>query len=412
MATKGVKKQVAVGSATDEVKLVESDPFAAKVEQPLIKKQSAKKASAKASVKSKAGKTTAGRSAKTVSLDPFAGVAAGTSLTRKPPTKMKKAVAKMPSTPGAKVAKKGASGLMDEITAPLPQVELSASFKVLAEPELPELPRENRARLLMQSPTSLYFYWSIRENPYHLLRDAFGGETGSYMLVLKLRNLGRDTEEIFPADAEGNWWFDVESDGRYQAEIGFYAPNRPYFRIVYSNIVETPRRRPSQRTASEADWKVSANKFAEVLDISGFSSDAFEVAMAGDNQIAAESITHAAFSRFVGARPDGLRGIEAEDIRYAMIALASGMKFEDLRGKISHDLAAILQENAEKLTASKALNALSEYFDVDEAEFSEGRLGGAVYGASLLHFPRTLKTRSLSPRYSPIGSHSYGTSST
>ena len=65
----------------------------------------------------------------------------------------------------------------------------SRAFLELAEPKLPELTRENRARLLMQSPTRLYFYWSVGKNPFHTLNRAIGGGTGSYTLVLKLIDL-------------------------------------------------------------------------------------------------------------------------------------------------------------------------------------------------------------------------------
>lgn len=292
------------------------------------------------------------------------------------------------------------------VSAATSEPQRSAAFNVLAEPKLPEIKRENRARLLMQTPTRLYFYWSVRENPWQLLRDAFGSDTGSYALVLKLTNLRRDSEQIHPVEAEGNWWFDVEPDGEYQAEIGFYAPNRPYFRIVYSNVLETPRRAPSPRAATEAHWTVSANKFAEVLDVAGFSSDAFDVVLAGDDQNVSGDVTNIAFNRFMDSSGIELEGIAAGDIRYAMISIASGAALEDLRWKISPALFAILQANAEKVRAASAMSALTEYFDIDEAEFSEEQLGAAVYGASLVNFPRTLKTRTLSERYAPVSSHS------
>src|SRR5215216_2116455 len=38
--------------------------------------------------------------------------------------------------------------------------EVDPIFAELATPKLPELARENRARLQMQSPNRLYFYWS------------------------------------------------------------------------------------------------------------------------------------------------------------------------------------------------------------------------------------------------------------
>ncbi len=290
-----------------------------------------------------------------------------------------------------------------EIAAADPKVELSPVFKTLAAPTLPELVRENRARLMMQTPTSLYFYWSVRENPYHLLRKAFGDDLGSYTLVLKLTELHSGTEKIHRAEAEGNWWFDVQPDGKYEAEIGFYAPNRPYFRVIYSNTIETPRRNPSPRQATEADWKVPAHKFAEVLEVAGFSQDAFDVAMAGDDYETSEQVTHTAFKNFIGTNGFDLRGIAAEDIRYSLMALASGLKIDDLRSRISPALFAILQANKNTIAGNKAMNVLTEYFDINEAEFTEHKYGSAVYGASLVNFPRTLTTR----RVAPISSHSF-----
>ncbi|MBK7394263.1 MAG: DUF4912 domain-containing protein [Chloracidobacterium sp.] len=360
---------------------------------------------------------------KDIVLDPFAEVAEAVSPVKK--RAPKKAVATRDlSVPeaiatgeGKKTAKKTVKKTVKkttldataEIAAVEPKVELSPVFKALADVTLPELKRENRARLQMQTPTRVYFYWSIKENPYQLLKRIFGDDTGSYTLVLKLTNLRNDVEEIHACEPEGNWWFSVEPDGEYQAEVGFYAPNRPYFRIVYSNTIETPRRSPSPHPASEARWTVSANKFAEVLDVAGFSRDAFDVAMAGDDVYAATDATHTAFNNFVGATHD-LNGVSAEDIRYAMIAIAAGATLEELRFRVSPALFAVLQSNAEKLNAGKAMSALSEHFDIDEAEFVEEEFGSAVFGASLVNFPRTLKTRTasakFSPRYNPVSSHS------
>ena len=339
------------------------------------------------------------KAAKTIKAD--AGNAGIPARIRAKATKPDADVQELKAEKPKKVAKKSVK--KDMVVVP---AELSPAFKALADPKLPELQHENRARLLMQSPTRLYFYWSVRQDPYQLLKQTFGGDTGSYTLVVTLKNLRRDTEEIHPATREGNWWFDVEPDGRYQAEIGFYAPNRPYFRIVYSNAVETPRRSPSPHRASEAQWSVSANKFAEVLDVAGFSQDAFDIALAGDDHAAAEGATHSAFSRFIGSNGFSLDSISAEDIRYAMIGLASGVTIEDLQSRVTPALFAILQANTEKLTAGSALAALGEHFDIDEAEFTEEQMGAAVYGASLVNFPRTLKTRRVESSYAPVSSHS------
>ncbi len=283
--------------------------------------------------------------------------------------------------------------------------ELSPAFLTLAEPKLPDLQRENRARLLLQSPTRLYFYWSLKNDPFHTLKAAFG-DTGSYTLVVKLIDLRRGTEELHAVEREGNWWFDAEPGGRYRAEIGYYAPNRPYFRIIYSNPVETPRRSPSPHPATDSRWTLSATKFAEVLDVAGFSQDAFDVAMAGDDPVTADDAAHAAFRRYIGTNGFSLDGVDAADIRYAMVALASGVGVEELRHRIGGSLFAVLQANADRLTSGSARAALGEYFDIDETEFTEEQTGSAVFGASLVNFPRTLRSRRSESKYRPFSSHS------
>jgi len=392
--------------------VIETDPFASAVEVTAVKKRAAgKKVTAPIEVKAETVpvKKTEKKAAKTIVTDPFAAVAEVSSPTKKRAVKPLKAEIK----PAKKSSKKA---LVDSTTA-VAEVELSPTFLALADVSLPELQRENRARLQMQTPTRLYLYWGVKENPWATLRNVFGDDLGSYTLVVKLIDLTHDREEIKQCDAEGNWWFDVEPDHKYQAEIGFYAPNRPYFRILHSNIVETPRRSPSPRAATDADWRVSANKFAEVLDVAGFSRDAFDVAMAGDDQEAAENTSQLAFSSFLGGKISDLSAISAEDLRYALLALASGLTLEDLRSRVSPALFAILHANADKIEAGRAMNSLTEHFDIEEAEFIEEQFGAAVYGASLVNFPKTLKTRTVSnknpglvnkfgPRYNPVSSHS------
>ena len=426
METKIVKKRAATTKkVVEESGIV--DPFAEIVEAPASAKRTVKvvKAEAKAPATRAAKKVEAPMI--TIATDAFAAPATESSPVKKRAVKKTAStktagVAAAPTKRSKKPAKKVAKAkkLDLDITADIatvePAVELSPVFKALADVSLPELEKENRARLLMQSPTRLYFYWSVRENPWKQLKNIFGDDLGSYTLVLKLTDTRRGTEEIQPCEAEGNWWFSVEPDSEYQAEIGFYAVNRPYFRVIYSNTIQTPRRSPSTRPASDSQWTVSANKFAEVLDVAGFSRDAFDVAMAGDDVHAAENTTQVAFSQFIGSNRHDLGAIPAEDIRYAMLALASGFTLEELRARVSPALFAILQANNEKLKAANALAALSEYFDIDEAEWTEEEFGSAVYGASLVHFPKTLKTKNISSkgnttfasRYNPLSSHSFG----
>ena len=275
-------------------------------------------------------------------------------------------------------------------------------FAELAEPKLPELEKENRARLQMQSPSRVYFYWSVKNNPYQTLSRVFGNRT-NYQLVAKFVNQTQEREEIFPVEAEGNWWFETDANSSYRAEIGFYAPNRPFIRVLCSNTIETPRKNPSPRRAESKDWAVSANQFAKVLDVAGFSQDAFEVAFAGDNIELADNATQNAFTQLVGAQPADSVRHDLSEVRYALIALASGIKLENLHEQVSASLFNRLQEQAEKMSAENALAALQENFGEFDEEIEETFSSSAVFGASLVNFPKTSKRKTLS-KFSPISS--------
>ena len=267
--------------------------------------------------------------------------------------------------------------------------------------------RENRARLQMQSPTRLHLYWSLKENPWAILRNVFGSDIGSYTLVLKLIDATHALEEIHQCEPVGDRWIDVDANTEYRAEVGFYAPNRPYFRIVYSNSVVTPRRSPSSRPATEAQWRVSADKFAEVLDVAGFSRDAFDVAMAGDDHAASEDVTRSAFFSLISSDAE-IESVPTEDIRHAMLSIAAGVEVAALHGRISKKLIEILEANSERLTPRRTKESLSEHFDFDDSDFAEESFGPEVFGASVVSFPRTMKPRRRVPgassHYRPVSS--------
>lgn len=277
-------------------------------------------------------------------------------------------------------------------------------FKELSAPKLPELQKENRARLQMQSPNKIYFYWSFKQNPFQTLSRIFGNQT-NYQLVAKLVNQTSGREEFFPVETEGSAWFNVDADSAYLAEIGFYATNRPFVRVMFSNRLETPRKNPSPRRDYSENFSVSANQFAEVLDVSGFQQDAFEVALAGDDAEYAYNATQSAFTQITGAPQSDFDPNKSSEIRFVLLALASGYTLENLREHISPSLFAILQENAEKLSAEKALTALQENFGVTaETEFlEEETFLPTVFGASLINFPR-VSSRKTIPKFSPISS--------
>ncbi len=115
----------------------------------------------------------------------------------------------------------------EDPAAEKPEKIASPIFKKLAEPKLPELPSDDRARLQLQSPNRLFFYWSSRKNPYDNLHRLFGKRFGGYDLSVRLINLKDDSVRVMPADISGTTWFDVGSDTPYRAELGFFSQNLP-----------------------------------------------------------------------------------------------------------------------------------------------------------------------------------------
>jgi hypothetical protein len=292
-----------------------------------------------------------------------------------------------------------------------PDTELSPVLKLLAEPKLPVLSRENRARLQMQSPNRLYFYWSVRSKPFQTLSRAFAAGTGSYTLVVRLIDLDRDIEEMHAVEPQGSRWFDVHADREYRAEVGFYAPNRPFVRVLFSNTVRTPRKSPSPLVATDADWRIPAQKFAQVLDVAGFKRDAFDVAVAGDNLERTADATHRAFSRLAGGSVKAFDDYDSEELRYVLFALAAGATLEDLRFRVGARLFALLQNVTGSVEKGTALAALKSEFDIDEGDLlgEEEVYGPSVFGASLVNFPkgvRRLRTRPGVSRYEPVSSRS------
>lgn len=277
-------------------------------------------------------------------------------------------------------------------------------FKELGEPKLPELSKDNRARLQMQSPTRLNLYWSFKNNPFQTLHRIFGKNTSGYTLIVKLVNQTAGREEITPVEVEGSTWFDVDAGATYRAEIGFYAANRPFIKIMFSNIIETPRKNPSSRRDYSPHFTVSANQFAEVLDASGFQQDAFEVALAGDDAQFAETATHDAFSQITGNQKSDFIAADSSEMRFALLAIASGILMENLRGQISKNLFSKLQDAAEDLSAEKALAALQKNFGVFSDEMTEEEFfAPTAFGASLINFPRVSRKKFV-PKFAPVSS--------
>ena len=302
-------------------------------------------------------------------------------------------------------------------------IESDPIFDELSAPKLPAISKEDRARLQMQSPNRIHFYWSFKENPYKVLSRIFGDQT-NYQLVAKLHNQTRDREEIFPIDSAGTAWFDVDADASYRVEIGFYAVSRPFVRLLFSNTLHTPRKNPSPRQDYSEYFAVNAAQFAKVLDSSGYSQDAHEVALAGDDIEAADRATETAFRQIFDQPETDFNTGDLNELRFVLLALASGHALEDLRGHVSPTLFDFLQKRRAELDSDKAFAALRENFGIGgEVEFDdydeygeydryiEDTNRAPVFGFSAVNFPRDLqlrprrKKRPLTlPKFSPLSS--------
>jgi hypothetical protein len=298
-----------------------------------------------------------------------------------------------------KVSRSTLAALAAEEAAP---VALSGAAAKLEAAELPRLERENRARLQMQTPNRLFFYWSVKHNPFQILNKAVAGGIGGYQLVVRLVDLSHESAEIHPAESSGSRWFDVDANCEYRGEVGFYAPNRPYVRVLYSNTVTTPRRRPSPRTASDRDWTITSDSFATVLSVSGFKQDAFHVAIRADEEHGSETIEGASLAGLPGV---DIRGVDADELRHALLHLSLGLPMESLRWRIDASVFRILQQHISTFNAERALAVLKERYGVEAEEVIEEQVPGAVHGSSVINFPRILKKRRpVISDYKPISS--------
>lgn len=269
-------------------------------------------------------------------------------------------------------------------------LEMSPVFKLLARPALPELKHEARARLMMQSPTRLYFYWSISGHSYQALQKTLGRNVSDYRLAMRLLNVTNETEELHAIEPEGSWWFKVQADSEYRAEIGFYSASRPFVRILFSNTIQTPRKSPSPHSAAEAKWAVTTHKFAEVLDASGFEADAVDVLHEErDTEIALR------FAEYVGVGESDVNALNLLDLKRSLALLAAGSPIEDLKYRIGAELYALLQRHLAKLSA-ESIGREFRMFDTDIVEFETL----SAVGGSLVNIPRR--------KFRPISSSDLG----
>jgi hypothetical protein len=146
---------------------------------------------------------------------------------------------------------------------------------------------------------------------------------------------------------------------------------------------------------------LSPGKFVEVLDVSGFVEDAYEVAA----RDLADEFSSERLASFLGRSDTELSDIPASDLRLAVTTLAAGEPLESLKWKIGAELFAILQADLGKFRGP-GQEALRREFDSVETEFETS--GSAVFGSSIVNFPRRRRRTKTYPKYEPVSSLDLG----
>ena len=158
-----------------------------------------------------------------------------------------------------------------------PEASRSSLVRLAADAPLPESYGNDSINLLVQSPERIFLYWQHARSPYDTLRKAFA-DSAAYQQVVRLIDVASGTVSMYEASTHRAQWFEVRPDCAYRAEVGFIAPERPFIRLLASNVARTPPRGVSQHTDSAPEFRVTAAVFARMLGAAGYPEDASEVA--------------------------------------------------------------------------------------------------------------------------------------
>jgi len=291
----------------------------------------------------------------------------------------------------------GSSEQVFSTPSPTPAVVDRLSEMLPDDEPLPELPKTDRIRLQVQSPRSLYVYWSFKKDPFETLRRAFGWVSEAYSLAVKVINLDDNTEDIYTASPTGSQWVNAQPGRSYRVDVGLYAVGRGFIRLLSSNATRAPNAGVSRYTDVSFDFYVSPEQFARVLDGAGYVSDALEVTLEAADEVTDAKATRAVARELGGIEVPALNVDELAELRGILTALAMGMSLEDLRGMLSpvllEWLETIRQQHEEALQTSRLFEIFRFLLGIEadqfntESEEAARRAARVVLGASEVNMP-------------------------
>lgn len=152
----------------------------------------------------------------------------------------------------------------------MPDAQTAAANRSSAAPAA-SAPRDE-ARLLVQSPTKLFFYWSLARDPLPALRAALGDAAAKFGPAVRLVEVSGDGEGEPAAvgDDENSCWLDALPGHSYRAELGFHAAGLSFVRVLSSNAAETPAAGVSPDSDAAPEFEIGEREFARVLEVSGY----------------------------------------------------------------------------------------------------------------------------------------------
>ena len=155
--------------------------------------------------------------------------------------------------------------------------ESAQSSTLRADDSTPEAVRptnaaRDEARLLLQSPIKLFFYWNLARDPRPALHAALGDAATQFHRAVRLVEADGVWEGDPSAadDQENSFWFDALPGRTYRAEFGFHAAGLPFVRVLSSNAVETPAAGVSAESDTAQEFRIGEHEFAQVLEVSGY----------------------------------------------------------------------------------------------------------------------------------------------
>ncbi|MDD5456906.1 MAG: DUF4912 domain-containing protein [Candidatus Margulisbacteria bacterium] len=139
---------------------------------------------------------------------------------------------------------------------------------------------DNCITLMIVDPTHIHSYWEVTDDRRNKLLSSIHGHDGRYETVVRLYDVtdikfdGQNAWNTmeFNVGYSSNWYFLVEANRSYCAEIGMKLSNNKFVVIARSNVINTPRDTVSDFYDEEwmmIDFNKNKDLYNELYRLSG-----------------------------------------------------------------------------------------------------------------------------------------------